>query len=87
MLVGIVVGFEPDHESLTSLLGPSPSPFRQSDQPGRYAAAFEQLRLRSIDRGDGLGDSGLGCAHRILEPGVLGALHRLLGRSRRLRRS
>lgn len=33
-----------DQASLASLLGPPPSPFRQSDNPARYQAAFNQLR-------------------------------------------
>jgi glutamyl-Q tRNA(Asp) synthetase len=37
------LGFEPDAVSRASLVT-HPSPFRQSDHPGRYAAAFERLR-------------------------------------------
>lgn len=42
------LGFEPDAESLASLRGRGPSPFRQSDQPARYASAFESLRERGL---------------------------------------
>lgn len=42
------LGFEPDPVSLASLRGTPPSPYRQGDQPQRYATAFEQLRASGL---------------------------------------
>jgi glutamyl-tRNA synthetase/glutamyl-Q tRNA(Asp) synthetase len=42
------LGFTPDPVSLQSLQGPPPSPYRQSDQPERYAEAFERLRMAGL---------------------------------------
>lgn len=36
-------GLEVDPDSLRSLRGPAPSPYRQSDNPERYRAAFDRL--------------------------------------------
>ena len=41
-------GMAVDRESLASLEGPPPSPYRQSDNPARYLAAFEQLRAAGL---------------------------------------
>lgn len=42
------LGFPTDPVSLNSLRGPAPSPYRQSDHPERYQAAFEDLRARGL---------------------------------------
>lgn len=42
------LGFHPEPESLGSLRASPPSPYRQSDQPARYAAAFERLRAAGL---------------------------------------
>ncbi len=41
------LGFEPDAASLASL-AEHPSPFRQSDQPARYAEAFARLKAAGL---------------------------------------
>jgi len=41
------LGFEPDAESLASL-ATHPSPYRQSDQPTRYADAFARLKAAGL---------------------------------------
>jgi glutamyl/glutaminyl-tRNA synthetase len=42
------LGFAFDAASLASLHAPPPSPFRQSDQPGRYASAFDRLAAAGL---------------------------------------
>lgn len=42
------LGFACDADSVASLRGPGPSPFRQSDQPERYRAAFERLAAAGL---------------------------------------
>lgn len=42
------LGFHPDPRSVASLRGAPPSPFRQSDHPERYQAAFDRLAAMGL---------------------------------------